>query len=73
MLCFLSVYLLLMTDRMRLLKENDMEAYMNLVKQTKNERLQELLAATDEFLDSLGRRVQIQKRETDEILRRSRR
>lgn len=56
---------------MRLLKENDMEAYLQLVGQTKNERLQELLSATDEFLESLGRKVQVQKRETDETLRRS--
>ncbi|KAL8272431.1 hypothetical protein Esti_003721 [Eimeria stiedai] len=58
-------------ERMRLLKENDMEAYMQLVKQTKNQRLQELLSATDEFLESLGRRVQVQKQEAQEGHRRS--
>ena len=52
---------------MRLLKENDIEAYTKLVQQTKNERLQELLRATEEFLESLGRKVQIQKMETDRL------
>lgn len=47
-----------------------MEAYMQLVKQTKNQRLQELLSATDEFLESLGRRVEIQKTTTQETLKR---
>ncbi|CDI80581.1 SNF2 family N-terminal domain-containing protein, putative, partial [Eimeria acervulina] len=54
-------------ERMRLLKENDIEAYTKLVQQTKNERLQELLRATEEFLESLGRKVQIQKMETDRL------
>ncbi|OEH77891.1 snf2 family N-terminal domain-containing protein [Cyclospora cayetanensis] len=55
-------------ERMRLLKENDLEAYTLLVKQTKNERLQELLTATEEFLESLGRKVQLQKLETDKLV-----
>ncbi|CDJ43110.1 SNF2 family N-terminal domain-containing protein, putative [Eimeria tenella] len=58
-------------ERMRLLKENDLEAYTKLVKQTKNERLQELLTATEEFLESLGRKVQVQKMETDKLLAQS--
>lgn len=63
--------MLLVALRMRLLKENDLEAYTKLVKQTKNERLQELLTATEEFLESLGRKVQVQKMETDKLLAQS--
>lgn len=43
--------------RLRALKENDMEAYMQLVSQTKNQRLKHLLQQTDEFLSTLGTKV----------------
>ena len=41
-------------ERMRALKENNMEAYMNLLKEQADERLQSLLSQTDEFLAKLS-------------------
>lgn len=40
--------------RMKALKENDMEAYKKLVSETKNDRLETLLAQTDDYLHQLG-------------------
>ncbi|KAH8740235.1 hypothetical protein FG386_001510 [Cryptosporidium ryanae] len=48
-------------ERLRLLRENDLEAYLELVKETKNRRLQELINQTDRFLIDIGLRVQDQK------------
>ncbi|CUV04745.1 unnamed protein product [Cryptosporidium hominis] len=48
-------------ERLRLLRENDLEAYLELVKETKNRRLQELINQTDRFLLDIGLRVQDQK------------
>eukprot|EP00919_Chromeraceae_sp_WS-2016_P056247 GHVR01133522.1.p1 GENE.GHVR01133522.1~~GHVR01133522.1.p1 ORF type:complete len:439 (+),score=127.67 GHVR01133522.1:86-1402(+) len=48
-------------ERVRLLKENNMEEYLLLVSQTKNKRLQQLLDQTSSFLSSLGQRVNEQK------------
>ncbi|ANQ06452.1 Uncharacterized protein PCOAH_00009450 [Plasmodium coatneyi] len=48
-------------ERLRLLKENDMDAYMNLLKNTKNKRLQELLDVTEEFLANMSSCVLRQK------------
>eukprot|EP00698_Gefionella_okellyi_P009866 TRINITY_DN2530_c0_g1_i3.p1 TRINITY_DN2530_c0_g1~~TRINITY_DN2530_c0_g1_i3.p1 ORF type:complete len:1174 (+),score=207.58 TRINITY_DN2530_c0_g1_i3:3464-6985(+) len=48
-------------DRMQALKANDEEAYLRLLKETKNERLTALLAQTDEFLAQLGAKVQSEK------------
>ncbi|KAK6590886.1 SWI SNF related transcriptional regulator ATpase [Cryptosporidium xiaoi] len=48
-------------ERLRLLRENDLEAYLELVKETKNRRLQELINQTDRFLIDMGLRVQDQK------------
>lgn len=43
------------------LKKNDMEEYLKLVKETKNQKIQELLEQTNRFLKELGARVLIQK------------
>ncbi|KAF7458031.1 putative SWI2/SNF2 Brahma-like [Cryptosporidium felis] len=53
-------------ERLRLLRENDLEAYLELVKETKNRRLQELINQTDRFLLDIGLRVQDQKEITRE-------
>jgi SNF2 family DNA or RNA helicase len=52
-------------ERMRLkaLRSNDMEAYMKLVEETKNKRLQYLLNQTDEYLNSIKKLI---KSQTDE-------
>ncbi|CRG94362.1 DEAD/DEAH box helicase, putative [Plasmodium gallinaceum] len=51
-------------ERMRLLKENDMDAYIKLIKTAKNKRLQELLDITDEFLNNMSKCVLHQKKDT---------
>ncbi|KJP87354.1 hypothetical protein AK88_03034 [Plasmodium fragile] len=51
-------------ERLRLLKENDMDAYMDLLKNTKNKRLQELLDVTEEFLTNMSSCVMWQKKES---------
>ncbi|GAW79450.1 DEAD/DEAH helicase [Plasmodium gonderi] len=51
-------------ERMRLLKENDMDAYIKLLKNTKNKRLQELLDVTEEFLNNMSSSLLCQKKET---------
>ncbi|KAF8819394.1 SWI2/SNF2 ISWI-like SANT [Cardiosporidium cionae] len=48
-------------ERMRLLKDNDIVKYMEMVKQTKNKRLHELLESTEVFLKDMGSRVSLQK------------
>ena len=47
--------------RLKALKENDMDAYMELVEQTKNTRLQHLLRETESYLKSLGELIVKQK------------
>ncbi|CRG98691.1 DEAD/DEAH box helicase, putative [Plasmodium relictum] len=51
-------------ERMRLLKENDMDAYIKLIKTAKNKRLQELLDITEEFLNNMSKNVLHQKKDT---------
>ncbi|KMZ88363.1 helicase [Plasmodium vivax Brazil I] len=51
-------------ERLRLLKENDMDAYINLLRNTKNKRLQELLDVTEEFLTSMSSCVLRQKKDS---------
>lgn len=47
--------------RMQALKADDQEAYMKMVKESKNERLNTLLAETNNLLHNLGAAVQRQK------------
>ena len=49
-------------QRLRALKENDMKAYMDLMRETKNERLHHLLRETESYLKGLGRLIAEQKR-----------
>ena len=50
---------------MQALKNDDQEAYLALVAESKNERLKTLLGATDELLERLGQMVQMQKEADD--------
>jgi acetoin utilization deacetylase AcuC-like enzyme len=47
--------------RLQALKENDMDAYMKLVQETKNDRLHFLLNQTDSYLETINRMVQDQR------------
>lgn len=53
-------------ERMKALKENDMDAYIELVNNTKNSRLLQILKQTDDFLRLIGAKVLVQKGETDQ-------
>ena len=48
-------------ERLRALKENNMEEYLQLVSDSKNERITKLLKETDSYLAELGAKVQQQK------------
>ena len=48
-------------ERLRALKENNMEEYMKLVSDSKNERITQLLKETDNYLAELGDKVRLQK------------
>ena len=48
-------------ERLKALKENNMEEYMKLVSDSKNERITQLLQETDNYLAELGAKVQQQK------------
>ena len=48
-------------QRLLALKKNDMESYMKLVKDTKNQKIQELLEQTNRFLKQLGAKVLLHK------------
>lgn len=49
--------------RLQALKENDMESYLKLAKDTKNQKIQELLEQTNKYLKELGAKVLEQKGE----------
>lgn len=48
-------------QRIRALRENDMEAYTKLVQETKNDRLQFLLSETDAYIESINAMIQQQR------------
>ncbi|KAL0227520.1 hypothetical protein RCL1_003664 [Eukaryota sp. TZLM3-RCL] len=48
-------------ERMRLLKANDVEAYMNLVQEHKKDRLLTLIQQTESYLQSIGAMVETQR------------
>ena len=48
-------------ERLKALKENDFDAYIQLVNNTKNTRLLNILHQTDQFLRNLGAKVLMQK------------
>lgn len=53
-------------ERLKALKENNMEEYMKLVHDSKNERINQLLQETDKYLLELGTKVSQQKAEVRE-------
>uniref|UniRef100_A0A8C9LN72 RNA helicase n=1 Tax=Piliocolobus tephrosceles TaxID=591936 RepID=A0A8C9LN72_9PRIM len=50
-------------ERMRLLRENDMDAYIKLVQNTKNKKIQQLLDVTANFLTNMSKSVLRQKQQ----------
>ena len=50
-------------DRMKALKDNDMDAYINLINTQKNSRLMQILEQTHKYLEQLGSKVCLQKNE----------
>jgi ATP-dependent helicase STH1/SNF2 len=50
-------------ERLKALKANDIDAYIDLINNTKNNRLLEILHQTDKFLRELGAKVKLQKGE----------
>eukprot|EP01068_Selenidium_serpulae_P019457 Selendium_serpulae@DN6664_c0_g1_i1.p1 len=57
-------------ERMQVLKENDIEKYYELVRATKNTRLQEILSKTESLLKDMGLRVEDQQTKTKSIMER---
>lgn len=51
--------------RLLALKENDEDAYYKLLQETKNERLNELIAATDSYLENLSQKLALHKTKDD--------
>eukprot|EP01053_Blabericola_migrator_P013230 Blabericola_migrator_1__13229@NODE_918_length_6062_cov_180_926939_g639_i0_p1_GENE_NODE_918_length_6062_cov_180_926939_g639_i0NODE_918_length_6062_cov_180_926939_g639_i0_p1_ORF_typecomplete_len1271_score287_17SNF2_N/PF00176_23/1e77HDA23/PF11496_8/3_2e23Helicase_C/PF00271_31/1_3e04Helicase_C/PF00271_31/7_5e20ResIII/PF04851_15/7_8e03ResIII/PF04851_15/4_6e14ERCC3_RAD25_C/PF16203_5/8_3e02ERCC3_RAD25_C/PF16203_5/2e05DEAD/PF00270_29/3_9e03DEAD/PF00270_29/0_00015PaREP1/PF05942_11/0_33PaREP1/PF05942_11/1 len=47
-------------ERMRALKENDMESYKKLIKQTKNKRIEDLLSNTERLLQDIGAKMSLE-------------
>jgi len=48
-------------DRLKALKENDMEAYINLISTQKNSRLFQILEQTNKYMEQLGAKVSLEK------------
>lgn len=48
-------------ERMKALREKDMESYVKLVRQTKNKRIHDLLEHTDQLLADIGARIETEK------------
>jgi ATP-dependent helicase STH1/SNF2 len=51
-------------ERLRALKENKFEEYLDLIKKEKNSRLLEILEQTNHYLERLGAKVKVQKQMT---------
>ena len=56
-------------DRLRALKENDTEAYYNLLKEHKNEKILNVLTQTDKYLRTLGLAVKQEQKKTEKKLK----
>lgn len=54
-------------ERMRLLRNNNYDEYVRLLRQTKNKRLNEILDQTDRFLQDIGVKVLVQKSDTRRV------
>jgi hypothetical protein len=50
-------------ERIKALKDNDMDAYINLINTQKNSRLMQILEQTHKYLQQLGTKVVLQKYE----------
>jgi ATP-dependent helicase STH1/SNF2 len=59
-------------ERLRALKADDLDGYLKMLEETKNERLQLLLKQTDNYLETIGAMVQMEK-DRNEVEDRSRR
>ncbi|CAD2085391.1 DEAD/DEAH helicase, putative [Plasmodium vinckei lentum] len=55
-------------ERLKLLRENNMDEYIKLIKNVKNKRIQELLDVTDKFLNTMSHSVLYQKGEAASTL-----
>ncbi|CXH96097.1 DEAD/DEAH helicase, putative [Plasmodium berghei] len=55
-------------ERLKLLRENNMDEYIKLIKNVKNKRIQEMLDITDKFLNNMSHSVLYQKGKTDVII-----
>ena len=58
-------------DRIKALKDNDMDAYINLINTQKNSRLMQILEQTHKYLQQLGTKVVIQKKENENIMKKA--
>ena len=50
-------------DRIKALKDNDFDAYINMINTQKNSRLLQILEQTHKYLQQLGAKVNLQKQE----------
>eukprot|EP01054_Gregarina_sp_Poly1_P002166 Gregarina_sp_Poly_1__2165@NODE_1574_length_3805_cov_72_654896_g204_i1_p1_GENE_NODE_1574_length_3805_cov_72_654896_g204_i1NODE_1574_length_3805_cov_72_654896_g204_i1_p1_ORF_typecomplete_len1199_score209_39SNF2_N/PF00176_23/3_6e79SNF2_N/PF00176_23/3_5e03HDA23/PF11496_8/2_2e03HDA23/PF11496_8/2_4e24Helicase_C/PF00271_31/2_9e03Helicase_C/PF00271_31/1_8e04Helicase_C/PF00271_31/3_4e19ResIII/PF04851_15/1_3e15ResIII/PF04851_15/1_3e03SMC_N/PF02463_19/7_2e03SMC_N/PF02463_19/2_6e06ERCC3_RAD25_C/PF16203_5/3_ len=48
-------------DRMRALRERDMDSYMKLIKQTKNKRIEDILSHTEKLLQDIGAKIELER------------
>ncbi|KAH0482672.1 MAG: hypothetical protein KVP17_004590 [Porospora cf. gigantea B] len=55
-------------ERLRALRSNNLEEYVKMIRETKNERLVELLNQTDRYLLTITKRVQSQKKRSRQFL-----
>ena len=53
--------------RIKLLKENDIDAYINLIHTQKNSRIMTILEQTHQYLQNLGAKVSLQKNQNSQI------
>lgn len=48
-------------ERMRALRERDMESYMRLIRQTKNKRIEDILSHTERLLQDIGAKIELER------------
>lgn len=58
-------------ERIKLLKDNDMDAYINLINTQKNSRLMQILEQTHKYLQQLGTKVILQKNENASLMKKA--
>lgn len=57
--------------RIKALKENNMDEYLQLIHTEKNSRLMQILDQTHKFLQQLGSKVVLQKRENPGLMKKA--